>query len=634
MLKYYQVFISSPSKGFNVSRNKIISEIIKQDRYFPIAMEFMTADGSTFEMLYSYMRSADVCVLILGDDAGTRIGDAVKYLTNPDMIAAVEQYAQRNKLENLEEITYTEFEYAVAQYLNVEVLAFVKESAIERCETGTADKALCRFYNSLRSKVGYNKWTDEPDSLQIINSLNRYVNLHSNLPGWIREKDSSIFKSASAVGIKNISLDGFLSREKLKCWLDEAKQLKLCYTTGRAFVVTNDDLLAEYVSNGGSIQILCCKPHSEALNDVERIEEFVYGDRATIHEEFFTVYRELKNIYNRAKQLNKGKDGVALGKIEIGFLSTLLRSSFLIVENDKNKSGWFTITLPPAKSRETVSFEIVSGEEQDRTNNLIDRSIIYFEYVWENALSRNDVIDICGDEINIYEPKGQSKNDYWLEKEKTAKGNIRKRKRNNSILIEVAAQHPLIDGLYPNEEFVARLDCAIKLFKEKTAEGYNVDIYVPGSVHLDFDGVADYCSLSEAGCKYLEDKGIPKTNLLGNEMNNKYDAERCHKGVYNTADECYVASRRFFEESDVYALLYSICSPNQLMRKMLFYIEFGIYPRVITVPTDNMFHNFFNELFCSVPHIVNEDHSYQGQNSKEARRTRKERFPGYTKTTE
>ena len=54
-------------------------------------------------------------------------------------------------------------------------------------------------------------------------------------------------------------------------------------------------------------------------------------------------------------------------------------------------------------------------------------------------------------------------------------------------------------------------------------------------------------------------------------------------------------------------------------------------PMIITVPTANMFHNFLKELLGSVPDILSEDHNYQGETSKEAIRTRRERLPDYEK---
>lgn len=633
MIKYYQVFISSTSKNLKTSRQKIITDLLSQNKFFPIAMEHMVSESNTLEMLYNYMKSSDVCVLLLGDDVGTALGNAIEYVSNPDMLDAIEKYNTKNGMEDARYMTYTEFEFALALHFNVAVLAFVKDTVVTSCESGHADKTLHRFYNAVREKAAYSTWTDEPSPTEIVTSLNRHIDTHPDLSGWIKEKDSAIYKSASYAGITDISLEGFLPREKLKVWLADSQQLKICYTTGRSFILSNGDILSDFVANGGSIKFLCCKPHTQSLNDIQAIEETVFGDRTQIHHELFDVCSELRNIYNISKKKFEANSCEKIGEIQINFLSTLFRSSFLIAENSSQnqKFGWFTITLPPAKSRETISFEMISNEDSSSENNLLNRSLIHFESVWKYSLETENIIDIATfDKYVLPNAEDSDSALYWREKEKIATSNIKKRKRNSGILIEVAAQHPLEDGIYPNAEFAARLDRAAALYFEKTNEGNVVRIYTPGSIHLDFDGVADEISLSEAGRRYLIEKGIPAYHIYDEDKNHIYDNERFHKGVYNTADECFVASKLFFDEHENFGQLYSICSPNQLMRKMLFYIEFGVLPNIITVPLSNMFHNFFNELFTSVPYIINEDHNYQSESSKEAIRTRKERFPEYS----
>lgn len=64
------------------------------------------------------------------------------------------------------------------------------------------------------------------------------------------------------------------------------------------------------------------------------------------------------------------------------------------------------------------------------------------------------------------------------------------------------------------------------------------------------------------------EKGIPEENIFGEDMNYKYKG---NLGVYNSADECYVASEIY--KNGRYADLYSICSPNQMLRKQLFYTQ-------------------------------------------------------------
>ncbi len=628
MLKYYQIFISSATGGMGELRREIINKIIAQDKFFPIAMEYMNADDDTLLMLYNYMKRSDICLLILGDSAGSEIGNAGRYITDPDMVAAVNAYKEKSGLKSIENLTYTEFEYAAALHLGVKIVPFVKKSLVEAFEAGTLSEDAARFYSMVRERSIYQNWVDTLNPDLVVSALNRCVESHPDLAGWIREKESSIFKSAKTAGILDISLKGFLSKEKLESWLKKANRLLLCYTTGNSFVINNRDLLVEFVTKGGSIQLLCCKPYSKEMYDIQKIEESEHGNREQIHRELSEVYNILQSIYKKAAE------GATPGSIQIGFMSTLIRSSFLIAAGptETEKAGWFTVTLPPAKSRETVSFEMESDPALSAENNLLSRCEQHFSHVWNYALGNNEVMTIGTDSTLELSEKSEGTavdEKYWKEKEQAAILNMKRRKRNKNILIEVAAQHPLKDGLTPDLEFAARLDRAIELYHSKTAEGYGVKIYVPGSLHLDLDGVPDEVSLSEAGCTYLTENGIPEDRLFGNEQNNLYDTQRHHEGVYNTADECFIASKIFFSQEENFGQLYCVCSPNQLMRKNLFYMEFGIIPSVITVPTANMFHNFLNELLGSVPYILGEDHNYQGENSKEAIRTRKERLPDY-----
>jgi len=82
-----------------------------------------------------------------------------------------------------------------------------------------------------------------------------------------------------------------------------------------------------------------------------------------------------------------------------------------------------------------------------------------------------------------------------------------------NVLIEVAAQHPLIDGVTPGAEFAERLRCSLDLFRRFTAEGTDVEIYVPGSRLMD-EGVEDKISLSAAGCAFLRANSIPLSRFV------------------------------------------------------------------------------------------------------------------------
>lgn len=208
----------------------------------------------------------------------------------------------------------------------------------------------------------------------------------------------------------------------------------------------------------------------------------------------------------------------------------------------------------------------------------------------------------------------------WEEKQNEALRLMEGRSHFNDILIEIAAQHPLVDGRYPNAEFSARLDAGVVLFEKYRTEGRPAEIYVPGSRHV-FDGMADEISLSSAGASYLEAKGIPSSVLHGNDLNHRY---RGDSGVYGSADECFVASSYFKDQQ--FGALVCICSPAQMMRKTLHYIEFGVLPLNYTVPTRNAFHSYVFEAIYAVPRVLNVDATVDPE-STGGQRLRRERKP-------
>ena len=56
----------------------------------------------------------------------------------------------------------------------------------------------------------------------------------------------------------------------------------------------------------------------------------------------------------------------------------------------------------------------------------------------------------------------------WISLLSIASDNMREASVNGGgVLLEAAAQHPLLDGLYPNEEFSARLNAAFDRYQEE-----------------------------------------------------------------------------------------------------------------------------------------------------------------------
>ena len=153
---------------------------------------------------------------------------------------------------------------------------------------------------------------------------------------------------------------------------------------------------------------------------------------------------------------------------------------------------------------------------------------------------------------------------------------------------------------------------------------------MPGSTHYitkNGEKHVDKIPLSEAGKKYLIEHGIPELDIRANDTNIIYQGER---GVYNSGDECLVASK-IFKDEDCSRLI-SVVSPVQAFRKALFYNEFGINPEVVTVPQDKTAHNYIGESFWSLFITTFLDHTWQGEESFLATLTRKERNLDFTPT--
>lgn len=208
----------------------------------------------------------------------------------------------------------------------------------------------------------------------------------------------------------------------------------------------------------------------------------------------------------------------------------------------------------------------------------------------------------------------------WKQKYRLAQENMANRV-GDGVLIEVAAQHPLVDGRFPNEEFEKRLLLALSLYKQlKSLASSRVRIYIPGSIHME-NGQVDQVSLSEAGTRFLTRHGVPGCDLYGEDMNQKFKGDA---GVYNSSDECFVASKIF--ESEGFLKLHCVCSSAQAMRKVLSYIYFGYVPYVHTVSCDKMYHSYIDEVFRDIPILLADGTALQGS-SEEAARLRHLRKP-------
>lgn len=210
--------------------------------------------------------------------------------------------------------------------------------------------------------------------------------------------------------------------------------------------------------------------------------------------------------------------------------------------------------------------------------------------------------------------------EYWYEKQRLAQQAMEAHRGCNGILIECASK-VLEDGLHPDFEFRARLNRTIELYHKFCLENEVVHIYVPGSLHKE-NGISDQCTLSTAGRRYLIERGIPDEIILGDRENERY---KSNEGVLNSADECFVASRIFFDGQ--YRELHCVCSPIQVTRKWFYYLEFGLVPLIHSVPVaDSDVMDIVTEQLRGTENVIYNDHNAQSHDSEVWINSRKERM--------
>ena len=486
------------------------------------------------------------------------------------------------------------------------------------------------------------KVTEDADQ-EIIKRVNRDIN-------------SSLITSDNYCrinGINNFANSG-QTKEHINKMLEGKEEVYIVVTTGMNLISgLAAQFIPEAIKKGVKIYILVPNKYSDFVNDVADIETLdpdmdmmdsqrLAAGRKTLAHEFSVMIEKVKNV------LYTIKNEEYKGKIYLGCAFNLLRQTIIIGKTNDEIWGWNSITIPPMKAADgTPSFEF-SGSLKEK--NYASVVFGHVEKLISLAQKRNAFVeidkytDVSGfrfDIENIYgvTEKSQSSDvvnqdfekanalEFWIDRQNIAEKNMKKHQIYKDILIEVASQHPLNSDGTPLDEFAKRLDYAYELYsklQEKRKEDgitRNIKIYVPGSLHL-YEGIPDKNSLSEAGKNYLIQKGMSESDILADDYNQKYKGD---KGVYNSADECYVASQTFLNER--YGVIYAVCSPNQLARKQLFYIACGVLPHFYTVPTDNMAHDSVVELIEKVPNVIYKDHDWQGEDSIYAKMSREERQP-------
>lgn len=474
-----------------------------------------------------------------------------------------------------------------------------------------APRVFCQTFDWVRE-------THIPEIADALAALSHGCVLRRPYAGMPEQTYHGILEYCETYGVrqfKNTTLPSHLLKEKVS----QAKEVILLSTTGASLVrMLCADALPTALSRGCTVSILVPNQHSQFCADVAQIErpDATQENLSRLDHEFDSVLSYLKEA--RQESLHRNPQA---GSITCYCSHSLLRQTILLVRNpDDTVWAWVSMTMPPKRTVDgTPSLEAEGKLEPGQMVYLLWN---HCTEIISLSRSRGSFFAIGSGQEGPFLMEKLHAKAYWQKKHDAAHSAMSTRAMlYEDVLIEIAAQHPLHKRKVPGDEFKRRLDAAMEIGAKYEEEGIRVTYYVPGSRHRVGD-ISDLVSLSKAGCDYLKRRGIPSEQILGEDANEKYKGA---DGVYNSADECYVASRIFLEGE--YERLICVCAPNQVFRKTLFYIEFGVLPQCYSVPADTMFHNALDEIFDAVPGVLYGDHSWQDPASEAFINARKERVP-------
>lgn len=417
-------------------------------------------------------------------------------------------------------------------------------------------------------------------------------------------------------GVKRLSNSG-LASEYIINNLTKYPDIYVLATTGKGIVdMLSSKFLPEALKAGTNITVLLPNKYSEFTLDVAEIEQpfNVENNISRLANEFDAVM----NALDRCLELPEVYSCPNRGHAYIACTGTLLRQTITLGSDGQNAWGFLSTTLPPMKAIEgTPSFVFEGSVSEPSMAKVAYQHIIS---IIEMAKAHGDFMEITPEtsQPEYFHLEKRNAREYWNILYEKAKETMEDCDEDSPALIEVAAQHPLKKNGAPGEEFKLRLDEGIRLYHEFED---NAKIYVPGSLHL-YKGKPDPVSLCESGVKYLLENGIPEEDILGPKENELYKGS---DGLYNSADECYVAAS-IFKDGD-YSRLHCVCSSNQVARKKLFYMAFGVIAHFHCADADKRFHSDVDELIDCIPDVIYRDHTWQDKNSKHFIRTREERKP-------
>lgn len=532
---------------------------------------------------------------------------------------------------------YCLYEFCIARYLQKRIISIFANEDVELKLNSLQNKDLVSLIANLdksenddtAKKIIKSLKLPEKSKDLIIEILQAIANTKCDRPyiGMSQIEYKQILEYCNKEGIDRFGKGQIFNKDLIIQKISKARKIYFLSTTGAGlFKTLKEEALPNALKNGAEVNVILPDKDSEFCEDVALAEckQNFYGkmieiqNKNRIHFEYDMVFQYLNEAYTLAMQ---AEEKVSLGTLTCYCSQTLLRQTIVLAIDDNNKAwGWISMTMPPVRTTDSLSFSI---DGQCETSSLTKLIIDHCECIKSIAREKGEIKSIDGRTTSRhFNNRHVNCELYWENKKNVALKYMQERQLTYSnVLIEVAAQHPLYNGETPNEEFTRRLDCVIQLYEKLNDSDHKVYIYVPGSRHA-HNGINDNVSLSSAGRRYLISKGIDSNIIFADDMNELYKGA---DGVYNSADECYVSSKIFKENK--FGRLLCVCSPYQIMRKTFLYLEQGLIPECYGIPNQNMYHDIVSEYFNSLRITVYEDRDWQDKDSLMFIQTRKNRIP-------
>lgn len=376
MNKRYQVFLSSTKKDLEIVRRNIALALL-EDKFIPVGMEqFGAAPIDSWELIKKFIDQCDYYVVLVGGKYGS---------IHPE-----------KKLS----FTECEFDYAVER--GIPILAFLhrdpQKLTGEQLENSPAKrKMLDTFRNKIerQSKINVDYWDNEDQLIrQVQVSLSKATDLVPRL-GWIpgnsipkdlEKETEAILTTCRSQGITRVSSHGVADPRSMEANIELSKEIRFITTSGTRFLDAYKRSISKAIAKGASIKILVPKPDSIFVQDVGESEREGKGGKERqeeISQEIREVERRLAEYLQEAKRL-ASTSPQGLGKVYVGYYTTHLRSTIILCDD---RWAWLTITLPPLRASESLSFEISHAGE----DSILNGCLRHFDRTWSIIEARNDV---------------------------------------------------------------------------------------------------------------------------------------------------------------------------------------------------------------------------------------------------